>query len=50
MQGGGGVADPGGVPGTFRYAEGSGLAAVIGGRLDWMILDVFSNLHDSVIL
>lgn len=24
--------------------------AVIGGRLDWMLLDVFSNLHDSVIL
>jgi len=28
----------------------SGKISVIGGRLDWMILEVFSNLDDSMIL
>jgi len=28
----------------------SGEKLMVGGRLDWMILEVFSNLSDSVIL
>ena len=49
-QRGGGVTDPGGVQGTFgRCVEGHGLL-VMGEWLDWVILWVFSNLDDSMIL
>ena len=51
-QGGGGVTNPGGVQATSRdCVEGHGLVEllVIGGWLDWMILEVFSNLGVSVI-
>ena len=51
VQGGGGVTIPGGVQETFRCCtEGHGLVENIGGRLNWMILEVFSNLGDSMIL
>ena len=43
---------PGGVCETFRCGtKGHGLVGntVIGGQLDWMILELFSNLGDSVI-
>ena len=46
-QGGGGVTISGGVQETFRCCtEGHGLVGnmVVGGQLDWMILEVFSNL------
>ena len=52
-QGGGGLTNAGGVHEMFRCcSEGHGLVANIGGRcmLDWMILEVFSNRGDSVIL
>jgi len=48
---GSGVTDPGGVQGIFGCCvEGHGLARTIGEWLDWMILCVFSNLSDSMIL
>ena len=51
-----GITSPGGVQGTFRHCvEGHGLVRTIGdrqllGELEWMILQVFSNLGDSMIL
>jgi len=51
-QGGGGVTIPEGVQETFRCCtEGHGLGEilVVGGLLDRMILEVFSNLGDSII-
>jgi len=49
--GSGGVTDPGGVQGPFRYCtEGYGLVGNIGGQLKWMILEGFSNLGDSMTL
>jgi len=51
-QGGGGVTVSGGVQGMFRCcAEGRGLVGNTGesGKLDRMILEVFSNLGDSMI-
>ena len=51
-QGGGGVPVPGGVQGEVgRGAWGQGLVVtlVVGGRLDQMILEGFSDLNDSVI-
>jgi len=52
-QGGGGVPIPGGVQKTCSCGTwGHGLAGtvVLGGWLDLMILEVFSNCNDSVIL
>ena len=52
-QGSGGVTIPGGVQKTCRCGtSGHGLAGVvvIGWQLDLMILEVFSNLNDSMIL
>ena len=52
-QGGGGVTVPDGVPGLCGGGiEGRGQWAVlvIGGQLDWVILEVSFNLNDSVIL
>ena len=51
-QGGGGVTVPGGAPGLCRCGtEGRGQWARRGGlRSEWVILEVFSNLNDSVIL
>ena len=53
-QGGGGVTDCGGVQETFRCCtEGHGLIGnwklETGGWVDWMVLEVFSNLGDSMI-
>ena len=51
-QEGGGVTAPGGVQEMFGCCtEGHGLVGilVVGGWLDWMILEVSSNLNDSVI-
>ena len=48
-----GVTDPGGVQGMFGFCvEGHGLVSTVSDRwiADWMILKVFSNLGDSVIL
>jgi len=53
VQGNGRVTVPGGVPELWRCGtEGHGQWAtlVVGGWLDWVILEVFSNLNDSVIL
>ena len=52
-QGSGGVAIPGGVQKMCRYStSGHGLAGmvVLGWWLDLMILEVFSNLNNSMIL
>jgi len=52
-QGSGGVPIPGGVQKTCRCGtSGHGLAGmgVLGWRLDVMILEIFSNLNDSMIL
>jgi len=52
-QEGGWVPIPGGVPKTCRCGTlGHGLAGmvVMGQWLDWMILEVFSNLNDSMVL
>jgi len=52
-QGSGGVTIPGGVQKMCRYGtSGHGLAGMVllGGWLDLMILEVFSNLNDSMIL
>jgi len=52
-QGSGGVIIPGGVQKTCRCGtSGHGLAGmvVLGGQLDLMILEVFSNLNDFMIL
>ena len=53
-QGGGGVTALGGVQETYRCCtEGHGLVGgilVVGGWLDWMILEVFSNSGYSKIL
>ena len=52
-QGGGGVTAPGGVQEAWRCGtEGCGqwVILVVGGQLDYMILEVFSNLNDSMIL
>ena len=52
-QGGGGVTIPGGVQEIFRCCtEGRGLVGSIGdgGWLDCMILEVFSDLGDSMML
>ena len=46
-QGGGGVTIPGGVQELWRPGtEGCGHGG--GGLMDWMILVLFSNLHDPV--
>ena len=52
-QGGGGVTIPGGVQKMCKCGtSGHGLAGmvVLGGWLDSMILEVFSNLNESMIL
>ena len=52
-QGGGGVTAPGGVQEAWRCGtEGCGqwVILVVGEQLDYMILEVFSNLNDSMIL
>ena len=52
-QGGGGVANPAGVQEKGRCCtERHGLVEtlVMGGWLDWMILEVFYNLGDSITL
>ena len=52
-QGSGGVTIPAGVQKTCRCGiSGHGLVGIVvlGGRLDLMILEVFSNLNDSMIL
>ena len=57
-QGSGGVTVPGGVQGPCRCGtEGHGLVGMVGmshdemmGQLDSMILEVFSNLNDAMIL
>jgi len=52
-QGSGGVTVPGGVPEPWRCGtEGCAqqAALVVGGRLDWVILEVSSNLSDSLII
>ena len=53
-QGGGGVTIPRSVQEMFTCCiEGHGLVGkmlVVGGWLDWMILEVFSNLNTSVTL
>ena len=50
-QGGGGVTDHGGDQGIFGCCvEGRGLVRSIGIRLVWVMLWVFSNLSDSMIL
>ena len=50
--GGAGVTVLGGIQETFRCTEGCGLVGNIGnkGKLDWIILEVFSNLGDPMIL
>jgi len=52
-QGSGGVPISGGVQKTHKYGtlvHGLAGMVVLGSRLDLMILEVFSNLKDSVIL
>jgi len=52
-QGSGGVPIPGGVQNTCRCGtSGHGLAGIVllGWQLDFMILEVISNLNDSIIL
>lgn len=50
-QGGGRVTVPGGVQETFICCtKECGLVGNIDGQQDWMILEIFSNLGDSVIL
>jgi len=50
-QGCGGATNPEGIQETFRCCpEGHGLVGNIGGWLEWMILEVFSNTDDSGIL
>jgi len=52
-QGSGGVAIPGGIQKMCRYGtSGHGLAGmvVMGWQLDLIILEVFSNLNDSMLL
>ena len=47
----GAVTIPGGDQETFRWCtKGDGLVGNSGGWLDWMILEVLSNLGDSMIL
>jgi len=51
-RGGGGVTVPGDVREPWRCGtEGRGqwAVSVVGGRLDWMILEMFSNRNDSVL-
>ena len=53
VQRGGGVTNPGGVQETFHCCtEGHGLVEmlVVSRWLDWVILEVFSNLGGSMIL
>ena len=51
-RGSGGVTNPEGIQGTFGHrVEGHSLVRTTGdGWLDWMILWVFSNPSDSMIL
>ena len=52
-QGGGGVRVPGGVQkmcGCCMGTRFSGGMVLVGGWLDWMVLEVFSSLGDSMIL